>query len=414
MESKQTPEIRIPGFNRDWEERKLGELIEISSAARVHKNEWTTSGVRFFRSSDVVSNFNGKKNTPAFISYSLYDELSKKSGLVQPGDILITGGGSIGIPYLVADQEPLYFKDADLIWLKSANKIVGYFLYSYFVTPQLRKYISNITHIGTISHYTIEQAKDTPILLPEQVEQTQIGNFFKQLDDTIALHQQELTTLKETKQGFLQKMFPKEGESVPKIRFPGFTEDWEQCELSKGMTEYTERVLIKDDKVYKQVSVKNIGEIILRGEQEGSKIGRKRQAKVNLTKHPNTLIFTRQTIEQGGIGFAPKETDGAIVTENMPTISVDTNVFDRNYIITLVKTGLWRKKVILSNIEGGTAQIAIHEDNILKSEILFPKINEQQKIGIFFKQLDDTITLHQRELDALKETKKAFLQKMFV
>ncbi|KHD17173.1 restriction endonuclease subunit S [Clostridium butyricum] len=170
------------------------------------------------------------------------------------------------------------------------------------------------------------------------------------------------------------------------------------------MAEYTERVIIEDDKVYKQVSVKNIGEIKLRGEQEGSKIGRKRQAKVNLTKHPNTLIFTRQTIEQGGIGFAPKETDGAIVTENMPTISVDTNVFDRNYIIALVKTVLWRKKVILSNIEGGTAQIAIHEDDILKSEVLFPKINEQQKIGTLFFQLDNLITLHQR---------KSFLMKCF-
>ncbi|WP_336078120.1 restriction endonuclease subunit S [Paenibacillus sp. 203] len=199
----------------------------------------------------------------------------------------------------------------------------------------------------------------------------------------------------------------------PQIRFAGFTDAWEQRKLSKGMTEYTERVLIEDDKVYKQVSVKNIGEIKLRGEQEGSKIGRKRQAKINLTKHPNTLIFTRQTIEQGGIGFAPKETDGAIVTENMPTISVDTNVFDRNYIIALVKTVHWRKKVILSNIEGGTAQIAIHEDDILKSEVLFPKINEQQKIGTFFKQLEDTISIHQRKLELLKGTKKSLLQKMF-
>ncbi|MCY8147738.1 restriction endonuclease subunit S [Bacillus inaquosorum] len=206
-EGESVPEVRFPGFTGDWEQRKLGELIEISSAARVHKNEWTTSGVRFFRSSDVVSKFNGKENIPAFISFSLYDELSKKSGLVQPGDILVTGGGSIGIPYLVADQEPLYFKDADLIWLKSANKIDGNFLYSYFVTPQLRKYISSITHIGTISHYTIEQAKDTPIILPEQVEQTLIGNFFKQLNDTITLHQRELDALKETKKAFLQKMF---------------------------------------------------------------------------------------------------------------------------------------------------------------------------------------------------------------
>lgn len=199
----------------------------------------------------------------------------------------------------------------------------------------------------------------------------------------------------------------------PEIRFPGFTEDWEERKLNEGMTEYTDRVYIQDDEIYKQVSVKNVGEITLRGEQIGSKIGRKRQAKVNLIEHPDTLIFTRQTIEQGGIGFAPKETDGAIVTENMPTIDVDNDIINCNYLLAYVKTEDWYRKVILKNIEGGTAQIAIHEDSILSSEVLIPKIEEQQKIGTFFKQIDDTIALHQRKLDLLKETKKGFLQKMF-
>lgn len=199
----------------------------------------------------------------------------------------------------------------------------------------------------------------------------------------------------------------------PQLRFEGFTDDWEQRKLSEGMTEYTDRVFIQDDEIYKQVSVKNIGEIILRGEQIGSKIGRKRQAKVNLKDHPNTLIFTRQTVEQGGIGFAPKETEGAIVTENMPTIDVNENIIDCNYLLAYVKTPNWYRNVILKNIEGGTAQVAIHEDSILSSEVCMPKINEQQKIGSFFKQLDNTITLHQRKLDLLKEQKKGYLQKMF-
>ena len=97
------------------------------------------------------------------------------------------------------------------------------------------------------------------------------------------------------------------------------------------MTEYTDRVYIEDSEIYNQVSVKNIGEICLRGQQLGANIGRKRQAKVNLDTHPNTLIFTRQTIEQGGIGFAPEETNGAIVTENMPTIDVNTEIFDKDF-----------------------------------------------------------------------------------
>ncbi|MDY4183433.1 MAG: restriction endonuclease subunit S, partial [Candidatus Onthovivens sp.] len=189
---------------------------------------------------------------------------------------------------------------------------------------------------------------------------------------------------------------------------------WEQRKLSDGMYEYTDRVYINDNEYYTQVSVKNIGKIEVRGIKQGVNIGRKRQAKINLDEHPNTLIFTRQTIEQGGIGFAPNETNGAIVTENMPTIDVNKSVFNKKYIICFVKTKAFRKDVILSNIEGGTAQIAIHEDDVLKSSSFFPKIEEQKKIGDFFEKLDNFITLHQRKLEHLQKQKKALLQQMFV
>jgi len=145
----------------------------------------------------------------------------------------------------------------------------------------------------------------------------------------------------------------------------------------------------------------------------GNKIGRKRQAKINLTKYPQTLIFTRQTVEQGGIGWVDKYCDGAIVTENMPTISLDTSVFSKYFLTNLFQTRIFYKNAILDNVQGGSAQIAIHESKFLSSTLLFPNLDEQEKIGKFFKQLDKTIALHQRKLDLLKEQKKGYLQKMF-
>lgn len=204
-----------------------------------------------------------------------------------------------------------------------------------------------------------------------------------------------------------------EQRKVPKLRFPEFTDDWERRKLGDGMTEYTDRVYIEDSEIYNQVSVKNIGEICLRGQQLGANIGRKRQAKVNLDTHPNTLIFTRQTIEQGGIGFAPEETNGAIVTENMPTIDVNTEIFDKDFFMAFTKTISFRKQVILPNIDGGTAQVAIHEDDVLTSEIEVPSIDEQKKIGEYFSNIDNLITLHQRKCEVLKKLKKGLLQKMF-
>ena len=200
----------------------------------------------------------------------------------------------------------------------------------------------------------------------------------------------------------------------PQLRFEGFTDDWEERKLSSGLREYTDRVIVEDDKEYYQISVRNnFGGITLRGSKMGNKIGRKRQAKINLTKYPQTLIFTRQTVEQGGIGWVDKYCDGAIVTENMPTISLDTSVFSNYFLTNLFQTRIFYKNAILDNIEGGSAQIAIHESKFLSSTLLFPNLYEQEKIGQFFKQLDDTIDLHQRKLDLLKEQKKGYLQKMF-
>lgn len=200
----------------------------------------------------------------------------------------------------------------------------------------------------------------------------------------------------------------------PLVRFKGFTEEWEERKLSSGLREYTDRVIVEDDKEYYQISVRNnFGGITLRGSKIGNKIGRKRQAKINLTKYPQTLIFTRQTVEQGGIGWVDKYCDGAIVTENMPTISLDTSVFSKYFLTNLFQTRIFYKNAILDNIEGGSAQIAIHESKFLSSILLFPNLDEQEKIGQFFKQLDNTIALHQRKLEKKKKLKKAMLQKMF-
>ena len=161
------------------------------SASRVHKDEWEIEGVPFFRSSDVVSAFKGNQNERVYITFELYEELAKSSGKLEQNDILITGGGSIGIPYIVPNNEPLYSKDADLIWIKKSTKHDSEYLYVYFTSQVFREYICSISHIGTIAHYTIEQVKDTPIPLPSIAEQKQIGALFRHLDHLITLHQRE-------------------------------------------------------------------------------------------------------------------------------------------------------------------------------------------------------------------------------
>lgn len=412
MSNDTQPEIRFPGFTEAWEQRKLGELINVASASRVHKNQWTDSGVRFFRSSDVMETHHGNKNKKVFISESLYNQLSARSGKVSLDDVLVTGGGSVGMPYLVKDNEPLYFKDADLIWLKNSGLIYGYFLYTFFLTPTFRQYIKAISHIGTISHYTIDQVKETIICLPNNDEQIRVGDFFNHLDNTIALHQRKLDLLKEQKKGFLQKMFPKNGAKVPEIRFPGFTKDWEERKLgsiydfSKGkglpLNSFT---YSKDDPAiaYGHLYTKYsevISEVYLSSDDDG------------VLSKDNDLLFPGSSTVPNGTAQA-----NAIMLNNVKLggdIIIARPKQDTRVLSIFMSYQINSQRQKLFPITVGTTITHMYGKDLSKVKFFITNYSEQQKIGSFFKQLDDTIALHQRELDLLKETKKGFLQKMFV
>ena len=146
--------------------KKIGEITRVFSASRVHKGDWTSEGVPFFRSSDVIAAFNGEDNPrgKAYISYELYERLSQKSGKFEKDDILVTGGGTIGIPFIIPSNDPLYVKDADLLCIKKNSYVRSKFLYHYFLSSSFRKYLKNITHDATIAHYTITQIENTPVL----------------------------------------------------------------------------------------------------------------------------------------------------------------------------------------------------------------------------------------------------------
>ena len=219
--------------NCDWEQRKLGDLMTITSVKRIHQSDWTSSGVRFLRARDIVSAAKYEEPTDyLYISKEKYNEYSLISGKVTIGDLLVTGVGSIGVPLLITNGEPVYFKDGNVIWFKNNNVIDGNFFYYSFIHHKIQKFIKDVAGIGTVGTYTIDSGKKTPISLPIKKEQEKIGNLFKQLDDTIALHQRKLTLLKQLKQTYLQALFPQSEMNIPTLRFAGFYDPWEQRNVS--------------------------------------------------------------------------------------------------------------------------------------------------------------------------------------
>ena len=186
------PEIRFKGFTDPWEQRKLGDMMNVTSVKRIHQSDWTDSGVRFLRARDIVAAAkNEEPDDYLYISKEKYEEYSTLSGKVGVSDLLVTGVGTIGVPYLVRNLEPLYFKDGNIIWFQNSDKIDGKFLFYSFSAEQIQGFINESAGIGTVGTYTIESGKKTPISLPNQIEQAKVGEFFQQLDNLITLHQRK-------------------------------------------------------------------------------------------------------------------------------------------------------------------------------------------------------------------------------
>ena len=380
-----SPKLRFKEFDEDWSDSKLGQLIGISSASRVFKEQWQTSGVPFFRTSDVVSISKNKENEKAYISLELFEELSKKSGKIQKGDLLVTGGGTIGIPYLVKNDEPLYFKDADLLWMKSSGIIDGSFLYNFFISPKFREYLKSISHTGTISHFTIEQAKVTPFQYPSKEEQTKIATFLSAVDEKISQLSQKLHLLGQYKQGMMQKLFSQQ------IRFKANDGsefgDWE-------ILKFKDVITIKYGKDHKKLKD---GDIPVLGTG-----GIMRYVDSYLYDGESILIGRKGTIDK------PQFISGKFWT-------VDTLFYTE--IGEKIRPKFAFQQLLLVNwlnLNEATGVPSLNTTSIGNIELKVPCLEEQTKIANFLSAIDQKIEVVAQQIEQAKQWKKGLLQQMFV
>lgn len=410
------PTIRFNGFVKDWSEKTFGEIFPITSAARVHKHEWRQSGVPFFRSSDVVSHFKGTENKKVFISRELYDELSAKVGFVRTGDILITGGGSIGIPYLVRSDAPLYFKDADLLWLKIREVADSNCIYWFLCSHPFRKYLSSISHIGTIAHYTVEQAKGTPAKLPSEIcEQAKIGAYFRELDQLIALHQRKHDKLVALKKAMLQKMFPKPGAATPEIRFKGFSGKWMQKTLGDLMPITSAARVHKHEWKNSGVPFFRTSDVVARYKGEintkvfiSFDLFRELSKKIGRIKRGDILITGGGSI---GIPFlVPSDAPLYFKDADLLWLKVPEGM-DSGYLYFFFSSEPFSRYLESISHIGTIGHYTIEQAK--NTPIKTPTRDEQQKIGTYFRTLDELIAQHATQLQKLQQIKSACLEKMF-
>jgi len=191
----------------EWRIVPLGEICEVCSTRRVHESDWTDLGVPFYRARELVALNEGRSITPLHISENLYKELIASSGAIRPGDLLVTGVGSIGVPYLVKRDDKFYFKDGNIIWFKNRGEILpDYFLHA-FRSDHIQKQIIEMACVGTVGSYTITNGKRTLIALPPLDEQKRIVAILDSIDGTISGLKSQLAKAQDIKQGMMSYFF---------------------------------------------------------------------------------------------------------------------------------------------------------------------------------------------------------------
>ena len=393
MMTKKSPQLRFEGFTDDWEERKIKDIFKITRGKVLAATETSEE------KSDISP-------------FPVYSSQTKNNGLMgYYKDYLFdtaitwtTDGANAGTVSYRSGR--FYSTNVNGVLISDkgyTNKAI-----SEILNLEAWKWVSHVGNPKLMNNVM----GDISIMIPSSFEeQDRLSDFLNQLDDTIALHQRKLDLLKEQKKGFLQKMFPKNGEKVPELRFAGFADDWEQRKLGElsnivgGGTPSTSNSEYWDGDI-DWYAPAEIGEqrYVSKSKKTITELGLKKSSARILPV--GTVLFT----SRAGIGNTAILGKEATTNQGFQSIVPNPNKLD-SYFIYSRTNELKRYGEVTGT---GSTFVEVSGKQMSKMPIMIPELSEQQKIGSFFKQLDDTIALHQRKLDLLKEQKKGFLQKMFV
>ena len=377
---KKVPELRFKGFTDDWEERKLSDIADRFDNLRV----------------PITASDRKPGDTPYYGANGIQDYVE---GFTHNGEfILVAEDGANDLK-----NYPVQYVNGK-VWVNNHAHVL-----------QGKKTITdNKFLMNAIKNFNIEpflvgggRAKlnadvmmKLNILLPTFVEQEKIGSLFSLLDKTIALHQRKLDLLKDQKKGYLQKMFPKTGDKIPELRFAGFKEEWEQRKLGDEV-----RIVMGQSPNSENYTDDPNDYILVQGNADmknGRVLPRVWTTQVTKQAEKDDLILS----VRAPVGDIGKTAYDVVIGRGVAAIKGNEFIFQS--LGKMKSDGYWTRYSTGSTFE------SINSTDIKEAIISVPAIEEQDKIGSFFKQLDDTIALHQRKLDLLKEQKKGFLQKMFV
>jgi type I restriction enzyme S subunit len=408
-----TPNVRFKGFTEDWEQRKLSDCAGFrrGSFPQPYGNkEWYDGegAMPFVQVADVSNDMKLVNDTKQKIS-KLAQPMSV---FAEEGSVLVTLQGSIG---RVAITQYGAFVDRTVLIFDKYKDGIDKRFWAYIIKEKFEDEARKAPG-GTIKTITKEALSEFDLMLPSYAEQRKLADYLLSLDHLITLHQQKCDETKEFKKYMLQNMFPQKDEKVPKIRFDGFTGDWEQRKLedfgkATGGTSIESE--FSEDGIYKVISIGSYSENSVYNDQGIRAIKSDKTNNRVLNRNDLTMILNDKTTSGNIIGRVLLIEESGIYVYNQRTERIEINLdeYDPVFLYEMLNAPNIREKII-KQAQGNT-QIYVNWTAISLLEYMIPSKEEQVKIGEYLHSIGNLITLHQQKCNALKEFKKYMLQNMF-
>jgi len=402
------PAIRFAGFTDPWEQRKLSEVATFGGGhtpPMADPDNYEDGYVLWVTSQDVKSNYLDRTTT------QITEKGAKELTLYPAGSlVMVTRSGILRHTLPVAELRKPSTVNQDIRVILPQGECCGEWLLQFFISHNKELLLEFGKTGTTVESVDSGKIKDMLLYMPSTVEQQQIGDYFAKLDDLITLHQRKYDKLVIFKKSMLEKMFPKDGESVPEIRFAGFTDPWEQRELVDiaeivgGGTPDTNNSNYWDGDIdwYAPAELGNN----IYAESSTRKITQAGfdSCSTKMLPADKTILFT----SRAGIGNTAILRHSACTNQGFQSLVIgDADVY---FVYSMSE----RIKKWAEEKASGSTFLEISGRQLETMPVNLPSLVEQQAIGSFFSHLDDLITLHQRKLELLRNIKKSLLDKMFV
>lgn len=416
MEKQKCPELRFSQFIDEWYETTLGDVVDIVGGGTPDTNvpEFWNGDIDWYSPTEIGENVYANGSTKKITALGLKNSSAK----ILPAKKTVLFSSRAGIGDMAILDKPAATNQGFQSFV--ANNIDVYFLYSMGV--KIKKFALSKASGSTFLEISRNQLAQMEFLAPsiDSNEQTQIGNFFQNLDQSLALHEKKLAQTQNLKKAMLEKMFPKAGDKQPEIRLKGFSGDWpglrifdlaQNGKLNNG-------VFNDQNKIGKGYKLINVLDMYIETSIDEKKLTLldldRKEFEQNKVKYGD-VFFTRSSLVKEGIAFSNVylgHSNDITYDGHLIKLSPNLELVDPIFLNYCLKSSKIRTQLILGG--KSTTMTTIGQQEVGETIVGLPSMSEQLKIGQFFKRLDETLLLQQQKLQTLKNLKRAFLEKMFV